>query len=337
MAEGGLSTGDALMPVTTDRNDLEVSLLRTFLAVARNGSMGRTAAVVAKTQPAVSQQMQRLEKIIGRKLFYRNRDGVTLTSHGELLAAYASRAIELNDEVLTRLRDESACEPLCLGVSEVMSLVGLTVALKQFQKTHPDVELKLMVAAPQKLAFLLEKGELDFVIADSTQIPDRPVLEWRSRLAWLASIDLLIDPFEPLPLVLCQSTNCWHDEILFSLRQAGWQWRVVFESTSVEATIAALDSGMGISALLPETVSNARLREVKYARLPVLPEVRFGMFRSRSEPTRARALMETALVSSLQGVTDNHLPHSAEIQAWPADDSNLRILKSLQQLGTVLL
>ena len=73
------------MTMTTDREDLELSLLRTFLAVVRHGSMGRTAAAVAKTQPAVSQQMLRLEKIIGRKLFYRSRGGVKLTSHGELL------------------------------------------------------------------------------------------------------------------------------------------------------------------------------------------------------------------------------------------------------------
>jgi DNA-binding transcriptional LysR family regulator len=70
--------------------------------------MGRTAAAVAKTQPAVSQQMARLETIIGRKLFYRSRGGVRLMSHGELLVEYAHRAIDLNEEVLQQLREESA-------------------------------------------------------------------------------------------------------------------------------------------------------------------------------------------------------------------------------------
>jgi hypothetical protein len=79
------------MAITTDRKDLELSLLRTFLAVVRHGSMGRTAAAVSKTQPAVSQQMLRLEKIIGRRLFSRSRGGVKLTGHGELLVTYAIR------------------------------------------------------------------------------------------------------------------------------------------------------------------------------------------------------------------------------------------------------
>jgi DNA-binding transcriptional LysR family regulator len=317
----------------TNREDLELSLLRTFLAVVRHGSMGRTAAAVAKTQPAVSQQMLRLEKIVGRKLFYRSRQGVTLTSHGELLAAYANRAIDLNGEVLGRLREESAAGPLRLGVSEETALAGLTLGLKQFQRNHPDIELKLIVAAPGKLESLLAQGELDLAIGDPGRIGEQPVIQWRSRLVWLASEHLLIDPFKVLPLVMCESTNWWHEAILSSLRGSGWEWRVVFESVSLDATLAALDAGMGVAALLPETVRNSRITEVKYAKLPELPEARFGMFRSRSAPTRARALMEAALANSLQVARGNPLPISGAVRGWPSDENSLGIAKSPQVLG----
>jgi DNA-binding transcriptional LysR family regulator len=319
--------------MTIDRKDLELSLLRTFLAVARHGSMGRTAAAVAKTQPAVSQQMLRLEKIIGRKLFYRSRGGVKLTSHGELLVTYANRAIDLNEEALARLREESASGPVRLGVSEQTALAALTPALKRFQRTHPNVELKLTVAAPSKLEFLLTQGELDFAISDPARIASRPVLEWKSRLAWLASTDFSIDSFRVLPLVLCESTRWWRDKILSLLRRAGWEWRVVFESASLDATMAALDSGLGVSALLPETVRNTGINEVKNARLPVLPAVRFGMFRSRTTATRARALIEAALAASLQAATRNRLAYPAEAQEWPSEGNNLRTVKVSQQLG----
>ena len=165
------------MVMTIDRKDLELSLLRTFLAVALHGSMGRTAAAVAKTQPAVSQQMLRLENIIGRKLFYRSRGGVKLTSHGELLVTYADRAIDLNEEALALLREESASGPVRLEVGEQTALSALTPALKRFQRTHPGVELKLTVAATSQLEFLLTQGELDFVISDPTRIAGLPVLE----------------------------------------------------------------------------------------------------------------------------------------------------------------
>jgi DNA-binding transcriptional LysR family regulator len=320
--------------MTMERRDLELSLLRTFLAVVRHGSMGRTAAAVARTQPAVSQQMLRLEKIAGRKLFYRSRGGVKLTSHGELLVAYANRAIDLNEEALSRLREESASGSVRLGVSEQTALAGLTPALKRFQRTHPTVELKLMVAAPAKLEALLTQGELDFVVSDPARITGLPVIEWRSRLAWLASTDFSIDSSKILPVILCESTSWWRDKILSSLRRTGWEWRVVFESASLDATLAALDSGLGVSALLPETVRNVAISEVNCARLPVLPEVRFGMFRSPTAATRVRAVMEDALAASLQAAVGSRLTHSEEAQSWPSAENSIRAAKDLQQVGS---
>ena len=57
-----------------------------------------------------------------------------------------------------------------LGVSEQTALAALTPALKRFQRTHSDIELKLTVAPPSKLEFLLTQGELDFVISDPARI-----------------------------------------------------------------------------------------------------------------------------------------------------------------------
>jgi hypothetical protein len=108
---------------------------------------------------------------------------------------------------------------------------------------------------------------------------------------------------------------------------------VVFESASLEATLAALDSGLGVSALLQETVRNSRISEVKYARLPVLPEARFRFFRSGTVPTRAGTLMETALATSLQTATRNRVAHSSEAQGWLSDDNSLRTAKSSHELG----
>src|ERR1035438_921557 len=98
--------------------------------------MAKTAAAIAKTQPAMSQQMQRLEGIIGRKLFYRSRAGVTLTCHGELLVVYANHAIDLNEEVMARLREESASGPVCLGVSEETALAGLDRKSTRLNSSH---------------------------------------------------------------------------------------------------------------------------------------------------------------------------------------------------------
>jgi len=171
---------------------------------------------------------------------------------------------------------------------------------------------------------------LDFVISDPARIAGLPVIEWKSRLAWLASTDLSLDPFKALPLVLCENIGLWRDEILSSLRAAGWEARVVFESPSLDATLAAVESGLGVSALLRETVRNQGIREIKHARLPLLPEVRFGLFRSRTDVTKARSLMEAALATSLQAATGNPLTNPLDAPAWPPEDNLLA--KGLQQL-----
>lgn len=295
------------MAMTTYQNDLEFSLLRTFLAVIRYGSMGRAATAVSRTQPAVSQQMLRLEKIIGQKVFSRTRGGVKLTRHGEMLVPYANRALELNDEALARLREESASGPVRLGVSEDTALAGLTPALKRFQSLHPDILLEILVAGPAKLDLLLSNGQLDLVIGDPGSLAGDPVMEWHARPAWFASTELAIDPFHPLPLVLWQSSGAWREGILDSLRRAGWDWRVAFESASLDASLAAVESGLGVAVLLRETVRNKGVAEIKDVRLPVLPDVRFGLFRGSPAPTRAQALVEVALATSIEAATVKRL------------------------------
>ena len=149
---------------------------------------------------------------------------------------------------------------------------------------------------------LLAQGELDFVIGDPSSIAATSVLEWQTRPAWFASTELLIDPFRTLPLVLWQSSGSWRDNILDSLRRSGWQWRVVFASASLDATLAAVESGLGAAALLRETVRNSGIGEVKRVRLPVLPEARFALFRG-SATSRALTLVEAALATSLKATT----------------------------------
>ena len=117
------------MAMTLYPNELEFSLLRTFLAIVHSGSMGRAASAVCRTQPAVSQQMFRLEKIIGRKIFSRTKGGVKLTRHGEMLVPYANLALELNQEALVRLREESASGPVTLKAGEDTASASLTTAL----------------------------------------------------------------------------------------------------------------------------------------------------------------------------------------------------------------
>ena len=118
----------------------------------------------------------------------------------------------------------------------------------------------------RKLDLLLASGELDFAIGDPSSITGNPVMQWRTRPAWFASAELSIEPFQILPLVLWQSSSSWHDGVLDALRRTGWEWRVVFESASLDASLAALDVDyvdiLFVHGPRPgDTIANGELRE----------------------------------------------------------------------------
>lgn len=68
-------------------------LLRTFVAVAREGNVSRAAANLSVSQPAVSLQLKELQEITRLELFTRNANGVTLTRDGHALLVHAERAL----------------------------------------------------------------------------------------------------------------------------------------------------------------------------------------------------------------------------------------------------
>jgi DNA-binding transcriptional LysR family regulator len=280
--------------------DLELSLLRTFLAVVHHGSLGKTAIAVEMTQPAVSQQMLRLERIVGQKLFARGRNGITLTHHGDLLISYANRAVDLNEEMLMRLRAESAPERVTLGMSAEVALVGLAPALKRFQSLHPNLKLKVIVSALSRLEALLKGGQLDLVIGDPTLLAGTPAVKWAVPLKWAADKDLRVDRSRPIPLVLFEDPCAWQEEMLQSLRTAGWDWRVIFESASMDAVLAAVQSGLGIAALPAATIRNSKLTCLQNAGLPPAPKIQLGLFRSGVSPRSAHTVLEEVLASMFQ-------------------------------------
>lgn len=65
--------------------NLDLDLLRTFVAVADLNTFAAAAAAVCRTQSAVSQQMQRLEQLVGKELFARHGRNKLLTEHGNFL------------------------------------------------------------------------------------------------------------------------------------------------------------------------------------------------------------------------------------------------------------
>ena len=83
--------------------NLDLDLLRTFVAVADLNTFAAAAAAVCRTQSAVSQQMQRLEQLVGKELFARHGRNKLLTEQGIQLLGYAFWFYENHDRNTVRL------------------------------------------------------------------------------------------------------------------------------------------------------------------------------------------------------------------------------------------
>src|SRR5215470_9436054 len=98
--------------------NLELDLLRTFVAAVDTSSFARAADLVGRTPSAVSLQMDRLEELCGQPLFRRQGRQFLLTSTGEKLLAYARRLLTVNDETVDDLQLRQHKEVIRLGMGE---------------------------------------------------------------------------------------------------------------------------------------------------------------------------------------------------------------------------
>ncbi len=90
------------------KHDLEIDLLRSFVAVAVHRNFTRAGQAVGRTQSAVSLQIKRLEGIVGKQLFERTRQSVSVTHMGEALLVYANRILAANDAALSYIQRPEA-------------------------------------------------------------------------------------------------------------------------------------------------------------------------------------------------------------------------------------
>lgn len=117
--------------------------LRSFAAVARDGSVTRAAAELHVSQPALTQTIHNLEQIVGTPLLNRGPRGVTLTAAGQEFLAVAEQLIEITDRALADLRNLAEVRRGLVSVAGLPSVACgfLPKIVASFQAKHPNVRV----------------------------------------------------------------------------------------------------------------------------------------------------------------------------------------------------
>ena len=120
---------------------LEDFRLKVFMAVVQERSFTKAASVLGITQPAVSQNIADLEKMLGRKIFDRQKGSVVLTAEGEVFYVYVEKLLETCatvDDMFSKVNPSV----VKIAASEEIYAYLVGPSLEAFAKVHPDVRFE---------------------------------------------------------------------------------------------------------------------------------------------------------------------------------------------------
>jgi DNA-binding transcriptional LysR family regulator len=153
-------------------NELDLRDLRYFEAIAETGHLGRAAAKLYRTQPALTGCVRRLEAALGTRLFEHAGRGIRLTAAGKALAVRA-RALRLGAAEAVREIGElgaGTAGHVRVGVLPTLARFLLPAATHEFLSSAAEVTIRALVAQNDVLAAQLRAGELDFILSTATAV-----------------------------------------------------------------------------------------------------------------------------------------------------------------------
>jgi DNA-binding transcriptional LysR family regulator len=233
--------------------NLDLALIRTFIAVADSGSMTVAANRLHMTQGAVSQQIKRLEELLDCLLFVRKTRKLDLSRQGEQFLVKARQLMRLNDDIWAEMSGQSLSGSLRLGVPYDL-VTPLAPAMKAFAEAHPQVEISLVCGASSELRDALSGGHVDVSLVECLASDAEGETIRIEPLVWVAGRHSNAWQKRPLPLSMVDERCAFRPVVLDALAHADIAWRTVFESGNIEATATTVRAGLAVTAWLASTV-----------------------------------------------------------------------------------
>jgi LysR family transcriptional regulator, transcription activator of glutamate synthase operon len=249
---------------------MELRQLRYLIAVADERHFTRAAAREHVAQPALSQQIRRLEEELGLPLVQRTTRRVAMTEAGDLLVARARRAIAELDSARAELDNLAGVRSghVSIGALHTMGPVDLPLLLALFHERHPGVELTVREQSSEELAGMLREDEVDLAFLSVTErIQSRgltllklvteelvAVLPPTHRLARRRRVRLTELAQESF--VSFREGARLRELLVYAADEIGFEPRIAFESNESRSIRSLVSRGLGV-AILPRSDAQA--------------------------------------------------------------------------------
>lgn len=254
--------------------NIDLTLLRSFLAVVDCRGFSAAAQTLGLTQAAVSVQIKRLEEQLHAPLFTRTSRSVTLTEAGGTLLPYARRIIHLQELAEASVGDRPGRSATRLGISEEQADRFLPSVLPMFVQRFPEARLELTCASSPSIVQKFREGELDIVVSIRHDQGISGEVIGMQPIAWVGSTGFELDPSARVPLA-CSPEGCFYRAAAQeSLSRAGRTWRIMCTSLSPVGINAAVRAGLAVCVKAEQSVPNGcRILSESDAFPPLVPAV----------------------------------------------------------------
>jgi DNA-binding transcriptional LysR family regulator len=228
---------------------LDITPLRSLIAVADCGGFRRAATVLRLSQSAVSQHVRRLEKVVGKPLVEPDGRRARFTAAGAALLAEARQIVAAHDEALRRLAIVDGPE-VVIGSTEHAADHLLPPIMTALSDAFPDLQVNFRFDRTTRLNDALDQGTLDLAVyiteastTVGTLVGDLPLV-WCAAPGWERP-----SASQPWPLIAIEEPCAIRKRALGVLAEHGIRTQVVGEAAYLGGVLNAARAGLGITLL----------------------------------------------------------------------------------------
>ena len=234
---------------------MEMSDLRTFLAVMDSGSISQAAKTLHRVPSGITARIMQMEEELGVQLFLREKKRLLPTARGHTLYIYARKICALMDEAELCVKGMEPGGRLRIGALESAAAARLPEVLARLHAEYPNIELELVIGTSRSLYVDVLENRLDAVFVVDAPHDDRldRVEAFDEQLVLIATSGHAPihtpDDIGRKAVLAFQGGCAYRNRLVNWFRAYGWEPQHIVELASYHAIVGGVIAGMGVGVV----------------------------------------------------------------------------------------
>lgn len=262
---------------------MDIRQLRYFVQIVESGSLSKASGRLHVAQPALTQQLRKLEDLVGKPLLLRSSKGVTPTENGLALYHHARFMIRQFDQALSIARSDAGALQGMITVglpATTVSAIGVAL-VRRIRERYPHILLNVVEGMSGHIADLLRLGQLDLAVLFNADLSHDHTIEplmveelflivaEGSPLVASDRQDITMEEVAHIPLILPTASHGLRQRIAAEFENRGMTMNVVAEIDSLALVMNCVHENIGATIKPMGAVMHEGLRGRKWRCLPI--------------------------------------------------------------------